>query len=34
MADMLRLDDKVAVVIGGVGGIGEALALSHIVSSY
>ena len=23
MADMLRLDDKVAVVIGGVGGIGE-----------
>ena len=27
MADMFRLDDKVAVVIGGAGGIGEPMAL-------
>ena len=27
MADMFRLDGKVAVVIGGAGGIGEVLAL-------
>ena len=32
MANLFRLDGKVAVVIGGAGGIGEALA--HAMSEY
>ena len=28
MKDMFRLDDKVAVVIGGAGGIGESCAVA------
>ena len=27
MSDLFRLDEKIAVVVGGAGGIGKALAL-------
>ena len=32
MADLFRVDDKVAVVVGGAGGIGE--ALGHGLAEY